>query len=111
MIPVGQLDGGHIGYTMFGGKTHFKIAVVSFTVLMVLGIAGLLEILLETEFAFGWIGWLVWALILYFVIRLKHPHIPDNVELDGKRKFLGYLSYLVLIISFSPTPFMISGGM
>ena len=111
MIPVGQLDGGHIGYTMFGGGTHFKIAVISFTILMVLGIAGILEILLETQFAFGWIGWLVWALILFFVIRLKHPQIPDYVELDGKRKFLGYLSYLILIISFSPTPFMISGGM
>ena len=31
MIPVGQLDGGHIGYTMFGAESHYKIAVISFT--------------------------------------------------------------------------------
>ena len=67
--------------------------------------------LLEIDFAFGWVGWLVWALILFFVIKLKHPDIPDYNDLDGKRKFLGYLSYFILIISFSPTPFMISGGM
>ncbi len=111
MIPVGQLDGGHIGYTMFGAESHYKIAVISFTVLFVLGLAGLLEMLMEIDIAFGWVGWLVWALILFFVIKLKHPDIPDYNELDGKRKFLGYLSYFILIISFSPTPFMISGGM
>ncbi len=111
MIPVGQLDGGHIGYTMFGGKTHYKIAVISFVILFALGIAGFVEIFLESQIMFGWVGWLIWALILYFVIKLKHPTIPDHDKLDGKRKFLGYLSYLILIISFSPTPFMISGGM
>lgn len=110
MIPVGQLDGGHIAYTMFGGESHFKIAVMSFVVLFVLGIAGFLEIFMNLELVFGWIGWLVWALILFFVIKLKHPPISGNDELDVKRKFLGYLSYVILIISFSPTPFMISGG-
>ncbi len=111
MIPVGQLDGGHIAYTMYGGESHYKIAVISFVVLFVLGIAGFLEIFMNLQIVFGWIGWLVWALILFFVIKLKHPPIGDNDELDTKRKFLGYLSYVILIISFSPTPFMISGGM
>ena len=110
MIPIGQLDGGHIGYTMFGGDSHYKIAVISFSLLFVLGIAGLVEIFIPVDFVFGWAGWLVWALILFFVIKLKHPQIPDYTELDKKRKFLGYLSYFILIISFSPTPFMISGG-
>jgi membrane-associated protease RseP (regulator of RpoE activity) len=110
MIPVGQLDGGHIGYTMFGAKTHYKIAVISFSILFILGTAGLLEMFMETNFTLGWVGWLVWALVLYFVIRLKHPNIPDYNKLDRKRKFLGYLSYFILIISFSPTPFLISGG-
>jgi membrane-associated protease RseP (regulator of RpoE activity) len=43
MIPIGQLDGGHIGYTMFGRETHFKIAVVCFSILFVLGITGIVE--------------------------------------------------------------------
>ncbi len=41
MIPVGQLDGGHISYTMFGGKNHYKFAVISFIILIVLGAARL----------------------------------------------------------------------
>ena len=110
MIPVGQLDGGHIAYTMFGEQNHFKIAVVSFAVLMVLGVLGLAESALNLSTSFGWVGWLLWALLLYFVIKLKHPAIPDDSELDFKRKILGYVSFFILAVSFSPTPFMVSIG-
>ncbi len=110
MIPVGQLDGGHIAYTMFGERSHFKIAVVSFAVLMVLGLLGLAEYFFDMSISFGWVGWLLWALLLFFVIKLRHPLVPDYTELDGKRKILGYISFLILIISFSPSPFMITLG-
>ena len=110
MIPIGQLDGGHISYTMFGGENHYKIAIVSFAILMVLGLLGLVETSFNLKTNFGWVGWLLWALLLFFVIKLKHPAVPDESELDSKRKFLGYLSFIILIISFSPTPFMVSIG-
>lgn len=110
MIPIGQLDGGHIGYTMFGEKNHYKIAVVSFVLLFVFGISGLIDNLMELNLNIGWSGWLFWALILYFVIKIKHPPIPDDSELDSFRKFLGYLSFFVFIISFSPTPFIVTFG-
>ncbi|MCH8170486.1 MAG: site-2 protease family protein [Bacteroidetes bacterium] len=110
MIPVGQLDGGHISYTMFGGDLHYKIAVISFSLLFVLGTIGILEGVLDLSVTFGWSGWLFWALILYFFIKLKHPPVPDNSELDFKRKLLGYISFIILLMSFSPTPFIISFG-
>ncbi|MCL5030945.1 MAG: site-2 protease family protein [Bacteroidetes bacterium] len=110
MIPVGQLDGGHISYTMFGEKNHYKIAVISFAILMVLGLLGLIETSFNLKTNFGWVGWLLWALLLFFVIKLKHPVVPDESELDNKRKFVGYLSFIILVISFSPTPFMVSIG-
>ncbi len=110
MIPVGQLDGGHIAYTMFGEKNHFKIAVVSFSILLILGILGLLESFLNFTTYFGWVGWLFWALLLFFVIKIKHPHVPDYEELDLTRKVLGYISFLILIISFSPAPFTVVMG-
>lgn len=108
MIPIGQLDGGHIAYTIFGGNKHYNIAVVSFFILLILGLLGLLQELLNIDFYIGWTGWLLWALLLFFVIKLKHPYVPDDEELDTKRKFLGYISFFILIISFSPTPFMIA---
>lgn len=110
MIPVGQLDGGHIAYTIFGEKNHFKIAVVSFAILLILGILGLLESFLNFNTYFGWIGWLFWALLLFFVIKIKHPHVPDYEELDLTRKILGYISFIILIISFSPAPFAVVMG-
>ncbi len=110
MIPVGQLDGGHIAYTMFGERNHYKIAVVSFVILIVLGLIGFAESYFEFSTSFGWVGWLLWALLLFFIIKLKHPIVPDYNELDGKRKILGYISFLILIVSFSPNPFMITLG-
>jgi membrane-associated protease RseP (regulator of RpoE activity) len=110
MIPVGQLDGGHIGYTMFGHHNHYKIAITSFIILIILGLAGIPGAFLDVNFFFGWVGWLFWALILFFFIKLKHPPVHDETELDPFRKFLGYLSYLILIISFSPSPIIVIMG-
>lgn len=109
MVPVGQLDGGHIAYTMFGENNHYKIAVISFALLFVLGTLGFLEFYLETTFNIGWSGWLFWALILFFIIKLKHPPVPDHTPLNKGRMILGYFSFFILIVSFSPTPFIITG--
>jgi membrane-associated protease RseP (regulator of RpoE activity) len=108
MIPVGQLDGGHISYTMLGGENHIKISSISTIILAVLGFAGVLDGVLGLNFGFGWSGWLFWALILYFVVKLKHPPVPDVLPLDRKRMFLGYLSFVIFVISFSPAPLILN---
>lgn len=107
MIPVGQLDGGHISYSLWGDKLHFHIASVSLILLFILGITGILFEFNVWSLSIGWDGWIFWALILYFVIKPKHPPIHDDGELDSFRKFLGYLSFFIFIISFSPSPFML----
>ena len=43
---------------------------------------------------------------LFFVIKLKHPPIADTQELDKRRRYVGYISLFILVISFSPTPIM-----
>jgi membrane-associated protease RseP (regulator of RpoE activity) len=106
LIPVGQLDGGHISYSLFGKENHFKISIVAFSFLFIFGIAGLIDTMLEFNYGIGWAGWLFWSLVLYFVIKLKHPPIADNTELDNRRKLVGYFSLFILLISFSPTPIM-----
>ena len=108
MIPVGQLDGGHISFAMFGENNHFKISVIAFTVMFIFGLFGFVDGILELNFGIGWSGWLFWALILYFVIKLKHPPVPDTSKLDSRRRLLGYLSFFIFIISFSPTPLMLT---
>ncbi|MDP2303450.1 MAG: site-2 protease family protein [Ignavibacteria bacterium] len=108
LIPVGQLDGGHITYAMFGEKNQVTVASISMIILFILGAGGIVSSLLELPFEFGWSGWLFWALILYFFIKVKHPPVYDDSEIDFKRKVTGYFSYLIFILSFSPSPFSIT---
>ncbi len=108
MLPVGQLDGGHIIYSMFGGLVHERVAKIFMTLLIFFGVFGAADAFLETDFGFGWSGWLFWALILFLVIRVKHPPVYHFEKLDNKRMILGYVSLFILLLSFSPTPFVIS---
>ena len=105
LIPVGQLDGGHLAYTMFGSQ-HKIIARSSFAVILFIGLLGLLP-LFNKSFTFGWTGWLFWALILFFIIKLDHPPVLDETPLDQFRKKVGWLTFLILALSFIPTPFTI----
>lgn len=107
MIPVGQLDGGHISYTMFGDKKHFTISSVATLILALIGFAGIIDTMLELNLDIGWSGWLLWSFILYFVIKLKHPPVADLSSLDSKRIFLGYVSFIIFVVSFSPTPLIL----
>jgi membrane-associated protease RseP (regulator of RpoE activity) len=94
LMPIGQLDGGHISYAMFGKKAKY-IAIIAFIALALLNLYSS--------------NWLVWTVLIFFVIRLKHPPtMNDSVELDDNRKILGYVSYIVFITCFSPTPFYFS---
>lgn len=105
LIPVGQLDGGHLAYTMFGAQ-HKIIARSSFAIILFIGLLGLLP-LFNKSFTFGWTGWLFWALILFFIIKLDHPPVLDETPLDQFRKRVGWLTFVILALSFIPTPFTI----
>ena len=108
MIPVGQLDGGHIVYSMFGERVQETVASISMLILFALGALGFAETFLETHLGIGWTGWLFWGFVLYFLIKVKHPPVQTFEKLDSKRMILGYISLAVLVLSFSPTPFIVS---
>ncbi len=107
LIPVGQLDGGHICYAAFGERKHHHIASISMIILIVLGFLGVLKTFAFSWIPIGWIGWLFWSIILYLVIKVNHPPIYDFEELDPKRKYLGYFSMIIFILCFSPSPFIL----
>jgi membrane-associated protease RseP (regulator of RpoE activity) len=108
MIPVGQLDGGHISFAMFGEQTHYKISVVAFTIMFVFGVLGFADSFMELNYGIGWSGWLFWSLILYFIIKLKHPPVFDATQLDPRRMLVGYFSFFIFLVSFSPLPIMLT---
>jgi len=94
LLPVGQLDGGHIAYALFGER-HAYLSKLLIPILFLLGI-------------FLWEGWAIWAIVL-LILGLKHPPIyHSEVPLDGKRRFLGWLGFFIFLITFIPEPFKFS---
>lgn len=107
LMPVGQLDGGHILYSMFGEKKHFLFARFFWYLTMLLGLFGVLDLYLDLNTGFGWAGWLFWGFILRFVIKLKHPEVSSGESIGLFRTILGYISFIILILSFTPSPFIL----
>lgn len=108
LIPVGQLDGGHVIYSMFGCKKHEAIASISLIALVIFGSIGIITAFFNVGFSFGWSGWMFWAFILYFIIKVKHPPVTYFEQLGAGRMILGVFAIIIFILSFSPTPFIFS---
>jgi membrane-associated protease RseP (regulator of RpoE activity) len=92
LLPVGQLDGGHVIYGLLGRRSLY----VSWAV-----VAGLAVL--------GWFfpGW--WFLLALLVItRVRHPQtIDERVPLDRKRIALGVFALAFFVVSFIPTPIIV----
>ncbi len=92
LLPVGQLDGGHILYALVGEK-HRIIGYFIF---------GIVILLIPL-----WPGWAIWA-ILFLVIRFKHPPPLDRVSpLSLRNKIIGIISLIIFVLTFMPVPFQI----
>jgi membrane-associated protease RseP (regulator of RpoE activity) len=91
LLPVGQLDGGHVIYALFP-KWHRRISIACVGMLVVFGVL-------------TWPGWLLWAVILT-VLGMRHPPpYCDWIPLDRRRQVLGALTILVFLLTFTPVPF------
>lgn len=90
LLPIGQLDGGHIMYALLG-RHQRRVALAATFALIPLGY-------------FLWPGWFVWV-VLVLLIKIGHPPtLNDQVPLDAKRKVIGWLAMLIFILSFTPVP-------
>lgn len=166
LLPVGQLDGGHILYALVGPKWHARLAR-GFMILMMISVAigmaedgattilafvpglasyegwlaggvwfilaallypmlsrmfqkdlrqivpVLLGIVLIAALAqvvgpaltqFGYLGWLLWCFLLIYFIRVDHPPVLYAEPLTPARRWLGILSLVIFVLSFSIKP-------
>ncbi|MCG6551194.1 MAG: site-2 protease family protein [Candidatus Magnetominusculus sp. LBB02] len=93
LLPIGQLDGGHIMYAVTG-KRHFWISRVLVLCLALMGM----------EF---WNGWLFWAALMT-ILGLRHPPvIYSEIELEASRKKVAAAALAIFILTFIPVPFRI----
>ena len=91
LLPIGQLDGGHILYA-FVGERHRPLSRVFVLLLVPIGLL-------------YWWGWLFWAAVLFF-LGARHPVIYDDQPLGRVRQHLGALALIIFALSFMPNPFV-----
>jgi membrane-associated protease RseP (regulator of RpoE activity) len=92
LLPLAQLDGGHITYALFG-KWQRKAAWPMVGVLAGLGLI--------------WPGWWVWVVIV-LIMKPVHPRIWDEeVALDPRRRVIGWITILIFILCFAVEPIRI----
>jgi len=90
LFPIGQLDGGHIIYSLFGKKSknwakYFFIFLVSLI--------------------YFWPSWGIWAVLLIVITRFKSaPLLNDDVLPLKKHRKIGYTAIVIFILTFVPVP-------
>jgi membrane-associated protease RseP (regulator of RpoE activity) len=93
LIPIGQLDGGHVVYALWGSRQR-TIALAILPVLLVLGFI-------------GWPGWFLWA-GMAGVLGLAHPPVLDpHTALGRTRMWIGWTAMAIFALTFAPIPFSI----
>jgi Zn-dependent protease len=94
LMPLSQLDGGHIAYATLG-RGHRRI------IWLFLAALGALFLISQ------WPGWLVW-MVLAVGLGLRHPPpLDDSTPLDSKRKALAVVALVLLVLLLTPLPFAI----
>ncbi|MBI4731583.1 MAG: site-2 protease family protein [Chloroflexi bacterium] len=92
LIPAGQLDGGHILYTLFGDRLRKALPFI-IAALVVMG--------------FFWTGWWLWAGILFFFGRVHLEPLDQITELDPPRKALAWLMIIIFLLTITPVPMVL----
>lgn len=96
LIPVGQLDGGHALYVLFGKKAKrvFPFIIVA------LGLLGLF-----------WPGWWLWVALIYFFGQRHAEPLDQITELDSRRRLIAIVVLVLFFLLFTPIPLTQYSGM
>jgi Zn-dependent protease len=92
LLPAGQLDGGHLIYSLFGEKSK-RIRPVILVILVILG--------------FMWSGWWLWAFLILFLGRMRAEPLDEITELDPGRKIVARIGLAIFFLVFTPIPLIV----
>jgi membrane-associated protease RseP (regulator of RpoE activity) len=90
LLPLGQLDGGHILYAVVGARVQRRVVIPIWLALLAAGLVNP--------------GWIVWA-VLVAILGLRHPPLADEATPLGRgRMVLAVVALLMLVLCFMPVP-------
>lgn len=95
LMPIGQLDGGHIVHAVFGQRMALAIGQIT----------RILAILFALVHPYFWI----WAIVLWFIPLIDQPALNDVTQLNNWRDFLGLLALALFIVAILPLPATVAG--
>jgi hypothetical protein len=92
LMPLGQLDGGHISYVLFGKRAQqfFWPVIIMLASLMLITQTYTLSL---------------WLVLLFFLGRVHAQPLDDVTPLDSRRRAIAIISLIIFFIVFVPTPF------
>jgi membrane-associated protease RseP (regulator of RpoE activity) len=91
LIPVGQLDGGHIAYALFGEYAR-RLYVPALVAL------GVMAFVVSDV-------WLFWLLLLFLFGSTYAVPLDTVTPLDRRRRIVGLIALAVFVVTFTPVPF------
>jgi membrane-associated protease RseP (regulator of RpoE activity) len=92
LLPIGQLDGGHMAHALLGSRKGHTVSVVALVALFLLSF-------------FVWPNLMAWAFIVYFLAGTRDvPSRDDITPLSVPRKLLGIFAFGVLMAILLPVP-------
>lgn len=100
LMPVGQLDGGHGTFSLFGKRAHKIIGWLAFVAVAVTSVLG-----------FVWHGspsGFLYTILLAVMLRVRHPSPEEMEPLGAARIAIAVITLLVFVLSFVPFPLTIT---
>jgi membrane-associated protease RseP (regulator of RpoE activity) len=93
LFPIGQLDGGHISYAVFGRRSsHVTVGMVGVAVVL-------------SYFSSSWIVWTGLMVAMLLLFGRHHPRTFDEHEpLDRARLLLAAVALVIFAVCFTPSP-------
>jgi membrane-associated protease RseP (regulator of RpoE activity) len=89
LIPAGQLDGGHVLFSVFGKRVNLIWPVILVATILL---------------GFFWTGWWLWTAIIFFLGRSHAEPLDEITQLDARRKALAVLMLVIFLLVLTPVP-------
>ncbi len=98
LLPIGQLDGGHVVYAVFGPRIHRQVSHIAF-----------FSLILISLLSWPAMAYIFFALLIRF-LGFKHPPTFNDYETVGKTRLrIAVLGWIILALTFIPVPIEIIG--